>query len=205
MALSGAGISTGSNTPMIRDMIGGWNGGYYTQYILIKGDGTSVSLNVGPEVITCTGGRGWGVDNLTDLSGIQGSAKAGLHILPNCNNDNIVSMHYADLPGQPGVTTNIRGPLPGRRFYHHRREEIRGDDGRRRGHPCRRRGPEGRSYLQWNGLDLYESPSLSSVVAATTQAHCPRLAPSLAGPRQQWGLEQPRLRSRRRSNIRRDE
>lgn len=109
-AVAGTGVGTGSNTPMVRDQIGGWNGGNYAQYTLIKADGSAVSLNLGARVFTLPHGKAWGIDNLTGINGINGNTKAGLALI-NCDNDVALDMHYADLPGQSGVilTTLVEG------------------------------------------------------------------------------------------------
>jgi hypothetical protein len=111
--VAGSGVGTGSNTPMIRDQIGGYNGGNWTQYTLIKSDGSAVSLNLSARVFTSEVGKAWGVDNLTGLSGIGGSTKSGITLI-NCNNDSTLDMLYADLPGESGVSTAT--PVKGMRF-----------------------------------------------------------------------------------------
>jgi hypothetical protein len=105
-AVAGAGISTGANTPMISDQVSGGygqgtGGGGHAQYTLVKADGSAVSLNVGPEVMTFAAGKTWGVDNLTDLSGMDATSKASVKFV-NCDQTD-PAMNYADLPGQSGV------------------------------------------------------------------------------------------------------
>ena len=110
-AVQGTGIGTGSDTPMVSDQINGYgdigagNGGQsYAQYTLIKADGSAVSLNVGPEVLTFVGGKVFGVSNLTGLSGISATQKAGITLNPVTSNlDTTIDMLFADLPAQSGV------------------------------------------------------------------------------------------------------
>lgn len=105
-AITGSGVATGANTPMIKDQIGGWNGGNYTQYTLIKSDGTAVSLNLSARAFAFLNGKAWGIDNLTGLSGIAGNTKSGIRLI-DCNNDNTIDMLYADLPGESGVSQTL--------------------------------------------------------------------------------------------------
>lgn len=115
--VAGTGITPGVNNvdvPMIKDQIGGYNGGNYTQYTLIKGGGTSVSLNLSARVFTSAAGKAWGVDNLTGLSGVAGNTKSGI-VLIDCNNDSTLDMLYADLPGESGVS--MTPAVEGMRYF----------------------------------------------------------------------------------------
>jgi hypothetical protein len=105
-AVQGTGVPTGTGTPMVSDQVNGYgpgNGGIsYAQYTLIKADGSSVSLNLSARVFTFVGGKRWGMSNLTGLSGINATSKAGIQFI-NCDTDSSLDMVFADLPGQSGV------------------------------------------------------------------------------------------------------
>jgi hypothetical protein len=107
-AVQGAGIPTGTSTPMVTDQVNGYfNGGQgNNQYTLIKADLTALSINVGRIVMTLLNGKSWGIDNLTGLEGLHPFTKAGVRFIYSNACDHDLQMDFANLPGLFGVAVD---------------------------------------------------------------------------------------------------